>query len=429
MPSRRALPTLDIFSRLSAHASSTSSPPSTQSSSSSAPVTPPARLHLRNILPTGPDGMPTPPPPPRVPYPWLWQCHSCSTVYKIGCTRRCLVCSHEYCVSADPPRRGTKRRRSKATCASEFDYNGWADWGAWRRKVVGLEAAGRSNKEQREQVFAARVHNCMMDCDYPSECHHERYRLQKEALEKKLLEAVTEEPRSPPIVASVPINPDDELPLNEAIEVRVYEDGSEEPKSPSSPKSPLRQTSFFYDEPEEADALDQEEEEEEESRAEDEGRKKRKTKSAEKSQEPAGEQDEGKADHSATLQRLIEEDGKMMPLEFLEASVVARYRSMMSSQEHPRHSAKLTVRNLTDADKDEDESDDSDDSDTDTTLSLSPSASSCSDGEWLSASELTCASEDSGTQADGEESEGEVEVEVEEELDDLVASEKSFLRD
>lgn len=289
---------------------------------------------------------------------------------------------------------------------------------------MGLEAAGRSERIQREQAFATRMHNCMVDCDYPSQCHHERYRLHTEAVEKKLLEAVTEKPQSPPIVASVPMNPDDELLLNEAIEVREYEDVGDEQKSPTSPKSPLRQTSFFlFDDPDEVDVPD----EEEKPQVDNEGRKKRKTKTP-KNQRSMGEQDE--ADHSAvdindmTLQRLIEEDGKMMPLEFLEANVVARCRSRMSNREHPKHSGKLTVRNLTDADK-EDEWDHSSDSDSDTSSSLSPTSSSCSDGEWLSASELTSASEDSSTRANR----GESDDETDEELDALVAAEKSFLRD
>ncbi|KAI1769952.1 hypothetical protein F4818DRAFT_434836 [Hypoxylon cercidicola] len=425
MPSRRFPPTLSIFKRNSASASSTS-PPSTQSSS--LPVTPPARLHLRNILPVCPDGMPTPPPPPRVPYPWLWQCHMCSTVYQIGCTRRCLLCSHEYCVSTNPPKRGTKRRRPSGSCASEFDYSGWADWGAWRRKVVGLEVAGHSGKMQREQAFAMRTHNCMMDCDYPSECHHERYRLHTEALEKKLLQAVSEVPRSPSIVASVPLSPDDELPLNEAIKVREYEGEGDELKSPTSPKSPLSQTSFFFfDDSDEVDVADQKEEE---SKVDNEGRKKRKTKSS-KNQQPIGEQDE--AGYSAginkdtvedTLQRLIDEDENMMPLELLEANVMTRCQSRMSNREHPKHpkhSGKLTVRNLTEADK-ENDWDESSDSDSDSSLSLSLT-SSCSDGEWLSASELTCVSEDGIQAGEGNEEESD------EELDALVAAGKSFLRE
>ncbi|KAI0180738.1 hypothetical protein GGR52DRAFT_521497 [Hypoxylon sp. FL1284] len=421
MPSRRNLPTLPIFSRHSAPASRTSSTPSIQSP---APVTPPARLHLRNILPECPDGMPTPPPPPRLPFAWRWQCHSCSTIYKIGCTRRCLVCSHEFCVSATAPRSGTKRRRrANGTCASEFDYSGWADWGAWRRKVVGSDVGERSPKTQREQAFAARTHNCMRDCDYPSECHHERYRLHREAPEKRQLEVVVEEPRSPPIVENAPVSLDDELPLNEAIEVREYEDEGNEQKSPTSPKSPLRQTSFFvFVDPDEVDGADEEEEEPE---ARNEGRKKRKTETYDKDERPVVEQ--GEADHSDAdaediyedaLQRLIEEDQEIMPLELLETSETPRCPSRMSNREHPKHSSKLTVRNVTDA-YNEDES-----SDSESETSSSASSSSSSDGEWLSASELTSVSGD-GLQADNDESEGESDGE----LDELVRAEKSFLRE
>lgn len=77
-------------------------------------------------------------PPPPTPYPWLWQCHRCYTVYQLGCTRRCLECSHELCTEMRPekPSRLHPRKKDKTTCKSEFDYIAWAAWGAFRRTAA-----------------------------------------------------------------------------------------------------------------------------------------------------------------------------------------------------------------------------------------------------------------------------------------------------
>ncbi|KAI0384671.1 hypothetical protein F5Y04DRAFT_292995 [Hypomontagnella monticulosa] len=421
MPSRRSLPTLSIFSRRSITASCfTSSDPNTPS----VPPTPPARLHLRNILPTSPHGMPTPPPPPRQPYPWLWQCHSCNTVYRIGCTRRCLICSHEYCVSSDPPktRRGKKRRRSSGMCASEFDYSGWAEWGAWRRKVLGYDSNGRSEKRQREQAFADRTHNCMIDCDFPSECHHERYRLHTEALEKRMLETLPEEPKSPSIVASVRLSPDDDLPLNEALEILENEKVAEEP--PQSPKSPLGQKSFFWEETDEED---------EDSAWWDRGSK-------EGAQKPTSPKSDKKHDGSHTVIVAEEDSEPIFTLEVDEEDKEAsppcdngyipgqRCESRLSNRESPKRSKRLTCRNLTEVDKLEywDESSESD-SDGGSTLS-SPSSSSSLDGEWVAASDSTPVAE-AGDETDEDVSDLSDEEEIDEELEALIKAGKSFLRD
>jgi hypothetical protein len=55
------------------------------------------------------------------------------------------------------------------------------------------------------------------------------------------------EPKSPLIVASVLLSPDDELPLNETIELK---ESQEKADDETSPKSPLSQSSFVWDEPE-----------------------------------------------------------------------------------------------------------------------------------------------------------------------------------
>ncbi|CAJ2512117.1 Uu.00g077420.m01.CDS01 [Anthostomella pinea] len=365
MPSRRILPKLSIFSSRKS-SSSVCAPPSTNSTST--PLSPPARLHLRNVLPSSPDALMTPPPPPRQPRPWLWQCHGCLTVYRIGCTRRCLACGHTYCVSANPTTavkstRGKKRRRG-GMCASEFDYDGWQEWGAWRRKVLGFEARGRCGQRERDRAFVQKTHNCMIDCDSPSRCHHRRYQVAYEALERKYaFEVYDEEPESPTIVASEPRSPDDDLPLNEALELKEGEDDDEEPKSPTSPKSPLSQSSFFWDEPE---------------------RKKRKQKgekiwwAEQKTSSPAVDTS-GMDSH--TLQGLMAEDDKLMPADINYTAGPRRTGTSSRQAAAPDVSAgtgTLTVRNLTDRDIWQDcesDSDESSDGDSD--------SDSNSDEEWV----------------------------------------------
>lgn len=423
MPSRRGLPTLSIFSRHSAPPTTTSPPQPSPRRSSVPPVTPPARLHLRNLLPTSPEGMPTPPLPPRQPYAWLWQCHSCSTVYRIGCTRRCLVCSHEYCVSASPLKatRGKKRRRASGMCASEFDYSGWADWGAWRRKVLGLEVAGRTGERQREQAFCDQTHNCIIDCDYPSECHHERYRLHTEALERRMLEESQrlEEPQSPSINRRRRLSTDDKIPLDEEIVIEERKEEKEEQKSPTSPKSPLSQTSFFWDEPESRGGdekawwVDSERSE----------MKKRKTKSQQKIEQLTGlgviPEETAEAMDPEMLQSLIEEDREMMPLEVVGESLIRRSKYSFSCRERLGHRRKSSVRSLASVEEWEEWEDSSDsESDDSSVLSSPPSCSNT----ITSASEVSSEESHDGTE------EG-LDEERDKELNQLVTARKSFLRD
>ncbi|KAI0876505.1 hypothetical protein GGS24DRAFT_220906 [Hypoxylon argillaceum] len=317
MPSRISLPKLSLFSS-SRHSSpvppSSSSPPSLMasglpaapppppptptpaptpatrtagtSSTSPTPMSPPARLHLRNILPASPDEPPIMPPPPREPRAWVWQCHRCLNVYRLGCTRRCLDCSHEYCVSGpktsvSSSSRGKKRRRAAAgLCGAEFDYVGWEQWGSWRRKVLGYEAAGRCDPVERDRAFLRRRHDCWIDCDSPSECCHRRFELAAELLRarKFLAEAQEQEQNQnqpPVIIGSPPLSPDDDIPPNEALapeEGGAKDEGAsgsetrEEEKALKSPKSPLGQSSFLWDDDDddETDVGKTKEEEEEE---------------------------------------------------------------------------------------------------------------------------------------------------------------------
>lgn len=83
-------------------------------------------------LPVPSSRAPTAPP---APCPWLWRCHQCHIWYRLSTTRRCLECSHEFCLGAAPTAR--KRKRSAAApCRAEFDYIGWAARGAWKRTML-----------------------------------------------------------------------------------------------------------------------------------------------------------------------------------------------------------------------------------------------------------------------------------------------------
>ncbi|KAF2971449.1 hypothetical protein GQX73_g2068 [Xylaria multiplex] len=213
-------------------------PPIPASKVSSAPMSPPSRLHLRNILPSSPEEPPIMPPPPRTPRAWVWQCHNCHSVYKLACTRRCLECSHIYCVSnpnsSSKSTRGKKRRRKTGLCAAEFDYVGWEQWGQWRRKVLGYEATGRCETEARDHAFLSKSHDCSIDCDSPSECCHRRFELAAETLREKEA-AVKSTYRQP--------NPEDDISITEVLhESRKNDDAEETP-----PKSPPGRT-FLWDE-------------------------------------------------------------------------------------------------------------------------------------------------------------------------------------
>ncbi|OTA55307.1 hypothetical protein K449DRAFT_438860 [Hypoxylon sp. EC38] len=461
MPSRRTLPDLRIFSRRSIVIPSTFQTQLPIRPSSTC-ITPPARLHLRNILPTSPGGMPTPPPPPRRPYPWLWHCHSCDTVYQLACTRRCLVCGHEYCVSADPPKvkRGKKRRRSSAMCTSEFDYLGWAEWGAWRRKVLGLEVMGPEGEMIRERAFVNNKHNCELDCDFPSECHHVRHRVKTEGsqstFQSTYMETVEEEPEYTSTAAEEPLRYGDELPLVETVEMEEEEEGEDEdnggekgeeevkeeernlPDSPTIPKSPLSQSSFLWDDSDEEEKEKEKEKEKQVAGKENTERKekKRKTKSRRKSKE-SGSTDSSVQENSNSpavdtkgmdpeeLRRLLEEDKGMMPLELL-PSDVSNQQQESERCEHgrPKHGKKLTVRNPSDADKCEDS--DSSDSGSDGNSSPSsppPSSASSLDGEWVPASDQKTPAEDGDLIIDQE-----LEDELAREMEEMINATTSTLQ-
>ena len=100
---------------------SSSSSPQTNTTkattSTSTNLTLPPRLHLRTLIPSylTPASTPTHkptipcippksnPPPPSNPYPWLWKCHLCNSIYRLGVTRRCLEDGHFFCAVVSPP--------------------------------------------------------------------------------------------------------------------------------------------------------------------------------------------------------------------------------------------------------------------------------------------------------------------------------------
>ncbi|KAH8884924.1 hypothetical protein GQ53DRAFT_660932 [Thozetella sp. PMI_491] len=153
---------------------------------------------------------------PHAAYPWRWCCHSCLTWYDLGCTRRCLECSHYFCsrpadhaVLAGAGRRGSKKRsRIRAgTCKSQFDYITWMKWGSWRRtlssepskkqrfsdtfatyefrgRAVGEEedgwvavpeSVGEIVGDRKEALYVRGDHDCSLHCDSPSECIHKKH--------------------------------------------------------------------------------------------------------------------------------------------------------------------------------------------------------------------------------------------------------------
>ncbi|KAK4455270.1 hypothetical protein QBC34DRAFT_275732, partial [Podospora aff. communis PSN243] len=141
--------------------------------------------------------------PPATPYPRLWRCHQCRSIYRLGCTRRCLECSHIFCTGPVPDKK--KGKKQKGPCRAEFDYGGWAAWGSYRRSRPSVgdidvdkfatytyeyeSTYGTSEKgwvrlpseevdevnRRKEGMYMRREHDCWKHCDFPSECRHAMY--------------------------------------------------------------------------------------------------------------------------------------------------------------------------------------------------------------------------------------------------------------
>ncbi|KAK2606352.1 hypothetical protein QQS21_003283 [Conoideocrella luteorostrata] len=173
-----------------------SSPPSLSPSQAQSPSqysSPPS-----SVIWPSPSLSPSRPPPPL---PWTWTCHRCSRRYNIAITRRCLSCSHHFCLWR--LRHGTQAQvHDMNVCAIEFDYVGWKAWMEWRRESehvakhdrrpdisehehtkLGLGTDATSlDREKRKRCDGQRKHDCSIDCDYPSQCLHQRYAALKECV-------------------------------------------------------------------------------------------------------------------------------------------------------------------------------------------------------------------------------------------------------
>lgn len=155
-------------------------------------------------------------PPAVKPPSWVWECPRCRRTWKLAVTRRCLKCTMTETVGGSKMigiSRSDKWKRSQGLekhrgirTAKTHDYDYWTihnDWRrfrsvykadpeAWRRhtdsKLSGL--GGKTRRVMKVQIEKSRriemtqqrlermlkcAHNCEIDCDYPSQCHWERY--------------------------------------------------------------------------------------------------------------------------------------------------------------------------------------------------------------------------------------------------------------
>ncbi|GKU11596.1 unnamed protein product [Fusarium langsethiae] len=155
-------------------------------------------------------------PPPGKPASWTWQCRYCNSTWKLAVTRRCLLCTKTKTVggskmigrSRTSP--GRRQRSIKKHCgtrpAENHDYSYWITHNDWRRFRTAYKADPedwrRQNKhdlsplrgekrrvmkahietrrrteitQQRLERMMNNTHNCEIECDYPSQCHTERF--------------------------------------------------------------------------------------------------------------------------------------------------------------------------------------------------------------------------------------------------------------
>jgi hypothetical protein len=211
------------------------------------------RRRLRASLPPSPVASRVP--PPQAPSPWRWRCCSCRATYDLSVTQRCLLCSHTFCSLPSQTRAASlfsssgsnsssrkrtsprsKRRVDRSgntiTCTTEFDYEGWSAYGAWRRRVTGTQIT----EDQRDRIFLLRRQHDWHHCDYPSQCAHRRRELQpvwqdillsdtssedeeaeSHAYEDRRQKKSTKSQRRP----STALSPDDDLVMNEAISLHA----------------------------------------------------------------------------------------------------------------------------------------------------------------------------------------------------------------
>ncbi|KAH6851350.1 hypothetical protein B0I37DRAFT_289955, partial [Chaetomium sp. MPI-CAGE-AT-0009] len=151
-------------------------------------------------------------PAPLTPYPWTWRCHECDSEYSLAVTQRCLYCSHHFCTTPQTRiKRGVPREKDR--CDAEFDYYGWAEWGAYRRSrkrgcdtgatdhdtfakfelTMGdyrqdesepgrpmwqplSRSAQQEANRRKEKMYVSGQYHCWLHCDYPTECVRNVYR-------------------------------------------------------------------------------------------------------------------------------------------------------------------------------------------------------------------------------------------------------------
>ncbi|KAG4026885.1 hypothetical protein MFRU_035g00370 [Monilinia fructicola] len=184
MDRRPQVITVPSYPSLLKHATSHSSPLS--------PLTPPRRLHQRSLLPSPPISPHFIKPAPPIPYPWIWRCHICHSVYRLGVTRRCLEDGHYFCSLPTPPpspspmspspssislpslisipKKKKKRRRQPRGCRAEFDYTGWEQYNQWRRETAAQKSASHALQTSHFGPPLKTNKDCYRDCDFPSEC-------------------------------------------------------------------------------------------------------------------------------------------------------------------------------------------------------------------------------------------------------------------
>ncbi|KAM6538282.1 hypothetical protein FALCPG4_000157 [Fusarium falciforme] len=153
----------------------------------------------------------TPPstPPSKSTALWYWHCKRCDTDYNISVTRRCLDCTATGYIGKSPSSPEARRcriMRTNMVPLSAFDYEYWATYNDWRRfrsayekdpsgwkRRTGREPKGSVGRERRALMtqlerkrrieiteerrtkFIKATYSCEKDCDYPSQCHRERW--------------------------------------------------------------------------------------------------------------------------------------------------------------------------------------------------------------------------------------------------------------
>ncbi|KAF4999632.1 hypothetical protein FDECE_11449 [Fusarium decemcellulare] len=139
-----------------------------------------------------------------------WVCKHCGITYKIAVTRRCLKCFATTKIGPSTTPAYKRRRRleryAKMPSIAHMDYEHWTIYNDWRRfrasysadpaawksrtkrELRGAEGKERQAlkdelemtrrieiTEERKKRFANGTWSCEKDCDYLSQCAHERY--------------------------------------------------------------------------------------------------------------------------------------------------------------------------------------------------------------------------------------------------------------